>query len=256
MIVNCPTCAKRHALPDHLRPGTVTITCQSCGHRWQQRETIEHADVPSRTLPRVIEHVHDEVSPEAESRRLAQMARETRDAYLAEQSNRKANRRRWQAYAVFLLAPFVALAMFPDQVVKAAPVTLKAYQRLGYDINVYGLDIRRIERQHAIINGTRVLSVRGEILNLSEDTRRIPWLRFALVDGATVNCTSGPSTRRRAPCGPVRPTPLPPVWPRRRKARKTSRFALRRPRKSAQRRPYNSEFENRPVRRSNIQVFP
>jgi zinc-ribbon domain len=184
MIVNCPTCATRHALPDHLAQGTVTITCQSCGHRWQERETIDLIDVPSRNLPRVIEHDRDDMNPEAESRRLAQMARETREAYLAQQSLRKTARRRWQAYTVFLLAPFVALALFPEQVVSAAPVTLKAYQRLGYDINVYGLDIRRVERQHAIVNGTRVLSVRGEILNLSDDTRRIPWLRFALVDGA------------------------------------------------------------------------
>jgi len=72
--------------------------------------------------------------------------------------------------------------LFPEQVVSAAPVTLKAYQRLGYDINVYGLDIRRIERQHAIVNGTRVLSVKGEILNISGDTRKLPWLRFALED--------------------------------------------------------------------------
>ena len=66
--------------------------------------------------------------------------------------------------------------------VAAAPVTIKAYQKLGFDVNIYGLELRRIERQHAIVNGTRVLSIKGDIVNVSDDARKLPWLRFALED--------------------------------------------------------------------------
>ena len=37
---------------------------------------------------------------------------------------------------------------------------------LGYDINIYGLEVRRVEREHIIVNGPRVLSIKGDILNV------------------------------------------------------------------------------------------
>ena len=180
MIVHCPTCSTRHVMPEaRLSGGSITITCKTCGHRWTEVETIDVEEVPQRNLPRVIEHGD---MPELEARRLAEIAREAERRYREANVRRQRSLRNWIAYGVFFLAPVATALLFPEQVVSAAPVTLKAYQRLGYDINVYGLDIRRIERQHAIVNGTRVLSVKGEILNISGDTRKLPWLRFALED--------------------------------------------------------------------------
>jgi hypothetical protein len=162
-----------------LSPGSLAITCKSCGHRWTEVETIDIVEVPQRNLPRVIDN---EDMPELEARRLAEMAREAERRYRETQTRRQRSLRNWAAYAVFLVAPVIALALFPEQVVSAAPVSIKAYEKLGYDINIYGLELRRIERQHAIVNGSRVLSVKGDIVNVSEDMRKLPWLRFALED--------------------------------------------------------------------------
>jgi hypothetical protein len=91
--------------------------------------------------------------------------------------------RGWGALAASL-ATLVALAgLFPDYVVSAAPASVKAYQAIGRDINIYGLDLRRIELQHLIDGGTRVLAIRGEIANISGRERKIPWLRFGLRSG-------------------------------------------------------------------------
>jgi predicted Zn finger-like uncharacterized protein len=180
MIVNCPSCSARHTMPESNRAsGSMAITCRACGHRWTEIETIEIEDIPSRAVPRVIDH---DDSPEIESRRLTGIAREAERRFRESQSRRQRSLRNWAAYAVFLLTPIAAAAIFPETVVSAAPITIKAYERLGYDINIYGLELRRVERQHAIVNGTRVLSVKGDILNVADDVRKLPWLRFALED--------------------------------------------------------------------------
>jgi predicted Zn finger-like uncharacterized protein len=180
MMVHCPNCATRHVMPEaRLASGSLAISCKACGHRWTEVETIDVIEVPQRNLPRVIDH---DDAPELEARRLAQIAREAERRYRETRARRQRSLRNWAAFGVFLLAPVVALALFPERVVSAAPVTFKAYEKLGYDINIYGLDVRRVERQHAVINGTRVLSVKGDIVNISDDQRKLPWLRFALED--------------------------------------------------------------------------
>ncbi len=188
MIVNCPSCATRHALPaasfmgqsrSQRGGGGMAITCRNCGHRWTEAETIDIEDIPSRAAPRVIDH---EDAPELEARRLGEMARDAGRRFRENQSRSRRSLRNWAAYGVFFLAPIAVAALFPEAIVSAAPVTIRAYERLGFDVNIYGLELRRVERQHAIVNGTRVLSVKGDILNVSGGTRKLPWLRFALED--------------------------------------------------------------------------
>ena len=62
-----------------------------------------------------------------------------------------------------------------------APISIKAYEALGYDINIYGLEVRGVEREHIIMDGQRILAVKGHIANIDADLRKIPWLRFALM---------------------------------------------------------------------------
>jgi len=180
MIVNCPSCSARHTMPEaHSGSGSMAITCRNCGQRWTEIETIEIDNTPSRTLPRVIDH---DVEPELEARRLGNIAREAERRFRDGQVRKKRTLYNWAAYGVFLVAPFATAALLPEAVVSAAPITIKAYERLGYDINIYGLELRRIERQHAIVNGTRVLSIKGDILNVAGDVKKLPWLRFTLED--------------------------------------------------------------------------
>ena len=186
MIVHCPSCSTRHTLQSaHFADGPVTITCRNCDKRWQEHNAIDVIDVPmhapARPSLRVIEHDH---APELEARRLAIIAREAEASFAATRLKRQKSLRQWATYLTFVLAPFAGAALFPETIVSAAPIAIKAYDRLGYDINIYGLELRRVERQHAIINGTRVLSIKGDILNISDDQKKLPWLRFALEDAA------------------------------------------------------------------------
>jgi Zn ribbon nucleic-acid-binding protein len=198
MIVSCPTCSSRNHLSPREANGLAEVMCRACGHRWTEVEIVETIDViekPSRNLPRTIDRQighridraiervidHDD-APEFEAKRLAELAREAQAQFAVE---RAAARRRWQSWAIFttfFFSPIAAAALLPETIVAAAPISYKAYEALGLDVNVYGLEIRRIESQHALIEGARILTVKGEISNVDGDIRKIPWLRFALLD--------------------------------------------------------------------------
>lgn len=197
MIVACPTCSSQNRLSPREAKGLAEVMCRVCGHRWTEVEAIAVMEVierPQRNLPRVIDPRiadpriadprvidHDD-APELEARRLADLAREAKAQFAAE---RAAARRRWQSWAIFtafFLSPIAAAAFMPETIVAAAPISYRAYQALGLDVNVYGLDIRRVESQHAIVAGARILTVKGEISNVDDEVRKIPWLRFALLD--------------------------------------------------------------------------
>jgi hypothetical protein len=183
MIVCCPACSTRYSLADPA-DAVELLTCRTCGSQWREAETIDLIDVstaPPRFLPAVIEH---EDAPDLEASRLAMIAREAQEDYRLRQFKRRRKMQQWAVFGSLVLAPFVAAATLPETVVAAAPISIKAYQALGYDINLYGLEVRGIERDHVVTDGTRILSVKGTIANVKSSARKIPWLRFALLGPA------------------------------------------------------------------------
>jgi hypothetical protein len=182
MIVCCPACSTRYNLP--ATAGSMLLTCRSCGEHWREAETIDVIDIaaPSqRFLPSVINH--DE-APEIEASRLAMLARESREEFQLKQLKRRRKLQQWAVFGSLVFTPFIAAAALPETVVAAAPISAKAYKALGYDINLYGLEVRGLERDHVVMDGQRILSVKGLIANVENERRKIPWLRFALLGPA------------------------------------------------------------------------
>ena len=156
------------------------LGCRSCGRRWREAETIDAIDIseaPQRRLPAVIDH---DDAPDVEASRLGQLARNAQEEHQIRLAKRRRSYQQWAVFGSFVLAPFVAAAAMPETMVNAAPISIRAYQALGYDINLYGLEVRGVEREHIIMDGQRILSVKGVIANVDADARKIPWLRFAL----------------------------------------------------------------------------
>jgi hypothetical protein len=155
------------------------VRCSGCGHNWIEGKAIEVVDLPSRQAPRVIEHGFE---PDGEVRRLLEASREARDRFAAQRRRKLSRIRGWSIFAALVAAPFAAAAALPEMVVAYAPASMRAYQAVGMEVNIYGLEIRRVEQQHAIVDGMRVLSVKGEIANVTDDPVKMPWLRFGLAD--------------------------------------------------------------------------
>jgi zinc-ribbon domain len=178
MIVSCPSCSKRYNLGDHGRSSqALTITCRGCGHRWQEHPMIEVIDVPHRSVARIVD-VHDE--PELDVQRLVEAARSAHEEFAGQRKARFRKTLGWASLCFTVLTPLMIAAMVPEAVVAAAPATIRAYDRLGYSVNIYGLEIRHIEQQHSFVDGERVLMIKGEISNPTNDIRKIPWMRFGL----------------------------------------------------------------------------
>ena len=182
MIVSCPSCATRYDLPANrfAAEGTM-IKCASCGHSWLEARAIESHSYPVHGLPAVIDH---EVAPDEEVRRLVEAGREAQDNFAAARRNKRKKFAAWGVYAAIAATPLLMAMTFPEQVVRYAPAAIRAYKALGQDINIYGLELHRVEMQHILQDGTRVLSVKGEIVNITGGERKIPSLRFGLHDAA------------------------------------------------------------------------
>jgi hypothetical protein len=158
----------------------MAISCASCGHRWIESRAIEIVDISPRNLPTVIEHGFE---PDSEVKRLVEASKRAKEVFATKKRQRLKRLRGWAILAACVVAPLSAAASFPAIVVSIAPITIRAYDAIGYSVNIYGLEVRRIEQQHAIVDGTRVLTIKGEITNISNSSQKLPWLRFGLSDG-------------------------------------------------------------------------
>ena len=184
MIISCPSCATRYDWRSiKPPPDGMTLTCRGCGHSWIEARPMDVIDVIAHETPRalpapLIDHGYE---PDREISRLMEAAREAREAHAERRRRRLKTAQAWAVFGAVALSPFAAAAALPEQVVKIAPATIGVYARLGVDVNIYGLEIRRVEQQHVTVDGTRVLTIKGEIANVSGSQRKIPWLRFGLM---------------------------------------------------------------------------
>ena len=179
MIISCPSCATRYDMPaSRIAAEGTMIKCAACGQSWLEGRAIEVAQgkVPA---------IADPFQPDAEIRRLVEASREARETFAVKRRQRQRRMAAWGAFAAAMAVPVILAAIFPETVVRAAPATVSAYEALGKDINIYGIDLRRIEMQHMVVEGARVLAVKGEIVNISGGSRKIPSLRFGLRDAAS-----------------------------------------------------------------------
>jgi hypothetical protein len=180
MIVSCPSCSTRYDMgtqPEDRH--SFTVSCRSCGHRWKEHPVVDLEELPSRALAKVYDPADE---PDLDVRHLVQAAKNAQENFALKRKARLKRLGGWASLALFATFPFLLAAWAPETVVSAAPYTIKAYQKLGYDINVYGLNISHIEQQNRMIDGAQVLMIKGEISNPTNDIRKIPWLRFGLND--------------------------------------------------------------------------
>ncbi len=179
MIVSCPSCAKRYDM-DHARSDRpLQISCSACGHRWKELPSIEVVDLEYNTLPQVIDHAHE---PELDVQRLVEAAKSAKQRFAAKKVARLKKLSAWASLGFLCTIPFATAAFMPEAVVGMAPITIKAYEKVGVSVNVYGLDIRRVVQENKIVDGAHVLMIKGEISNSTDSVRKIPWLRFALMN--------------------------------------------------------------------------
>ena len=182
MIIRCPSCTTRFDLPaSRFDADGTMIKCSVCGHGWIEGRAIEISRQPAPQLPAIVESGFE---PDIEIQRLVDRTREAYENFAVRRRKRRVMAAAWFGLALLGSTPAVYALAFPESVVSAAPAAIAVYDWLGREVNIYGLDIRGIEMQHLLVDGKRVISIKGEIANVSPRPRKIPWLRFGLKDGA------------------------------------------------------------------------
>jgi hypothetical protein len=155
------------------------IKCSVCGHDWIEGRAVEISREPVAQLPAVSE---SNFEPDYEIRRLVSATHDAQEAFAARRKRRRVLATAWAGLALAATTPVALALAFPDTIVKAAPATISVFRALGKDVNIYGLSIRRVDTQHLLIDGKRVIAIKGDITNVSSSVRKIPWLRFGLMD--------------------------------------------------------------------------
>jgi hypothetical protein len=179
MIVSCPSCTSRYDLGPEEVERPMSLSCRHCGYHWKELPMLQLQDLSPR---RDLALIEIEPEPELDVAGLVEAAKNSRIAFAAKRRQKFKTASGWASLFGIAILPFCIAMLAPEATVMAAPITAKFYQKLGWNVNVYGLDFRRIEQQNKNVDGEHVLLVKGEISNPTNDVRKIPSLRFALND--------------------------------------------------------------------------
>ncbi len=198
MIITCPSCATSHNLPDDDFPADGSIIkCTSCDHSWLEARALEVIDSVD-----VADLIHDDIEvnhnsfthtpnlpaiphgpdTEYEAVRIAKAVKKAEQRRLTALAKQRAKRRGWMALAACIAAPFAFAGAFPEIVVRALPGSIVVYDKVGINVNIPGFTIVNVTHQYLMAGDTRVLAIRGDIINVSGREQTAPSLRFALRD--------------------------------------------------------------------------
>lgn len=172
-MIRCPSCSSQVEL--HLADDGLAH-CPACGHGWLEAKAVE----PLRLTPPVSDRLDP---PEGEIQQLVSASLLAQEAFQFRRRRRRATIAAWLGLALVAASPAAIALTLPDKVVAAAPATIGLYNWLGKEVNIYGLEIRKVELQHLIAGGQKVIAIKGELQNVSTGERKIPWLRFGLRSG-------------------------------------------------------------------------
>ncbi len=205
MILTCPECATRYAVPQgSVGPEGRTVRCANCGASWRARSD-EVLDLGSAGAP-----VHDAspapaFSPETPGEALPRAYREKVEA--RKQATRAAAVGVIAAVgAVILLALLATAVVFRADVVRAWPGSAGAFAAMGLPVNVTGLVFEEVSAQPDLRDGRALVRVSGLIRNVTERTLVPPPVRAALLDGRgrELAITVGAPDRSSVPAGETR----------------------------------------------------
>lgn len=186
MIVRCPSCSSRREVPiqETARGGTL-VDCADCGHGWIEGMALPAVPELHLPAPPPVPAVTD---ASRAAQQILEATREARKEFAKQRQGRQKVLAAWGALILLAMVPPVSAVVFPEQIVAAIPASIRLYDLLGQDVNIYGLEIRQVDVQHLLVDGRSVIAIKGELANVTNTVRKIPWLRFGLrsADGTEV----------------------------------------------------------------------
>jgi predicted Zn finger-like uncharacterized protein len=218
MIISCPSCSARYAVDESkIGPRGRTVKCAKCGHTWTQSAPPpdEAATLPVREEPRPAPRaMREDAVSDSDVRDFrasldAAVERDRRRMDESEEIGRKPSRRRrsdrsersgvpavrrgpspWPARIAWLVLLGViggivggSIAM-REQIVEAWPPAERLYQAVGLVPPPIEerLGVRNVKHGYGTGDDANVLSVQGEIVNISDSPSDVPDLRILFLN--------------------------------------------------------------------------
>lgn len=166
MILTCPSCDTQYFADDTtIGDSGRTVKCAACGHSWHVTgQGAEGASAPAAVAGGAHEAYRERVRErrQRKSRFAASMA--------------------WFISGIVLAGLIASALIFRNDVVRVWPEAAKAYKGLGLEVNRFGLDFNTIEPARTFDGTIPVLTVTGEVINISSVEQPGADVRISLRD--------------------------------------------------------------------------
>lgn len=185
MIITCPSCATRYKVPEAaLGAEGRVVRCKSCAHEWHAAadEPVEDGQNTTGDAEQDLAEDRNAAPPRGGDIETAALRGKLRRRQKGPSTGGRAG---WAALAAAAsLAAVLALGYtFRHTVVDSIPASAGVYKLAGVDINPFGLDFTNVRVSRIFENGLPVLSVSGEVVNISGTHVGVPRVRLGLRDG-------------------------------------------------------------------------
>ncbi|HEY4113182.1 MAG TPA: zinc-ribbon domain-containing protein, partial [Rhizomicrobium sp.] len=197
MILTCPQCATRYQVDGTQFPAEGRkVRCAKCGHLWQQ-EPPQATATPAIDLPAPEPAIAaPAAAPPAEARAPvgpAEALGPERAAYVPpavtapviadEPELPKAHRAEnvalvagWIGLAVIVVAAGWSAVHFRQAIASAWPQSASLYSAVGMKVNARGIDISDVVSRRSTQGGATVLSISGDLTNITNHDVTVPAL--------------------------------------------------------------------------------
>ncbi len=181
MILTCPECSIRYLIdPAVLGTDGRMVRCSKCENTWVQKPAENAGDTPEPGP----EAAPDPIDAARERRaRRAGRAGANVPAIRGERRSRAAAVM-WTLLVVAIIGVLGAGFALRDMVIQVWPAAETLYQFAGLqpEPRGAGLGLRNVTWKSSSRDGQKVLTVEGEVINISKDVRRVPPIQGVLFD--------------------------------------------------------------------------
>ena len=198
MIISCSQCETSYEVDSaYFEPDGRKVKCSSCGIVWFQEyirsedvESLESSQTESASTEETgiyenVDEVQDEDTEEdikSEAQRLVATAQEIitgRRQYKKQITSALAG---WGVLAATIAVVAGLSVFYRYSIVKSLPGTARLYAQLGMPVNVRGMSFANVVYRRDFENGLPILAIKGEVVNLTDEKKPLPRVRFGLLD--------------------------------------------------------------------------
>ncbi|MEL6781421.1 MAG: MJ0042-type zinc finger domain-containing protein [Pseudomonadota bacterium] len=167
MILTCPNCETQYfAEDDTIGDSGRTVKCTACDHSWFVRP--DGAALDPEEGGEVVEGAHQKYRQQVRERR--------------RQRSRLAALASWLVTASIFFALGAAAIVLRNDVVRIWPQAASAYKLVSLDVNRFGLEFEMRNAERTFDGTTPILTVTGEVRNVSRTEVQTPKVRVSLHD--------------------------------------------------------------------------